>query len=1199
MTPDFNLPPHFEDVERQGVVDLDVVMGRTNADLLRICTVSEWWQLKQNMIMSYMYYLVKNFRDLSAEERGELVEVLSRGVEEAIDAGEISGLKVAAFFACGLVVIAEEEAVEKTFGIDGAGQGRGRKATQRTGKAGKTWSWDAEGRELVLRSLVRASEEKSIWKLHGVSEDFASFVWRSVLTVVENASAVKNIACMECVCRVVAIAGTRWGQAIAIRAAFVHSICKHEHAGTAIASVLAWIDDKFGDRTFVDEALTEFASSASLASDSTSARGLGSIFSEFAQLKPMAMARTAPLLLFPLLDEEPYLLRNGVIDALTSIAAVSEKKEKSGSKGKDAAFDGEEEEEKGEGMEEDENLRESILEVLLVRTHDAHAFTRSRTMQAWTRLVEAHILTATEFAGVANAAVERLEDKAAAVRRASLQLWCALLSHNPYAPSLSRSSLSINEKLAMQKGNNPNCKLFQLAQSFADTAERGVRRAGELLKSQSVTDVVEAISMVLISRQFKVDGAEEVCRSMLPLILSRDRAVSEATTRAFGAILFETVHDGSAKEQAVALARSLVALMRGTTVGERVCLDKLIEQLITSGGRAETDLLSPVFVQVLWDVVSGKVGGTTPESRCGACGLLAALGSLRRELVLFTSSGGTSRIATLTSLAVQEENAAMAREACTALVRIVPSQTLASEPLLRMEANETAVTIGDRVLRRSAVTGSIPNDLWLPWAEQALHAIYTLADAPERITASAIEEAGRGILAESKGWAIARLVFLIGQTAVKQLVFNETSAREMGRRAVMGQQNSDDGNERESIDAGLHEAVGVSSGGEFELALERGEEELVGQGSLLGKFAPLVARVAADSNMGSVQRAAAATALAKLMAVHCEMCERYVQLMFSLLEARNAPPSVRANTIIALGDLAFRYPNVLEPWSSRLYLSLRDSDVYVRRNTIATLAHLILNDMVKVRGQIVEMVLSLDDEDPRVVQLTRLFFHELSHKSSNLIYNILPDTVSCLSQRKDIDRMAYRTVMKFLVSFLDKGRHAEGMVDKLCPRFRATDNVQDWRDIAFVLSLLPYNDRAVRKLLDGFRSYADKIQDAEVFQSFSTIISKAKHQPKTDRSTATELEDAITRAHNRDKDEDIQDVLRDVINGTKTPSTKTPAKRKSTKVSTVSRDYKPPSDATKTRTRGQRASKTRSNNKNITTKKPIPIYFSDDDNSDK
>ena len=45
------------------------------------------------------------------------------------------------------------------------------------------------------------------------------------------------------------------------------------------------------------------------------------------------------------------------------------------------------------------------------------------------------------------------------------------------------------------------------------------------------------------------------------------------------------------------------------------------------------------------------------------------------------------------------------------------------------------------------------------------------------------------------------------------------------------------------------------------------------------------------------------------------------------------------------------------------------------------LTHLILNDMMKVKGHIARLALCLQDDDPRIAALAQLFFHELSRKA--------------------------------------------------------------------------------------------------------------------------------------------------------------------------------------------------------------------------
>jgi condensin complex subunit 1 len=73
-------------------------------------------------------------------------------------------------------------------------------------------------------------------------------------------------------------------------------------------------------------------------------------------------------------------------------------------------------------------------------------------------------------------------------------------------------------------------------------------------------------------------------------------------------------------------------------------------------------------------------------------------------------------------------------------------------------------------------------------------------------------------------------------------------------------------------------------------------------------------------------------------------------------------------------------------------------------------------------------------------------------------------------------------------------KQAESIVDKLCQRFRLSEEPRQWRDIAFCLSLLPYkSERSVKKLIEGLQFYRDKLHEKEVFERFEEILTKVAH----------------------------------------------------------------------------------------------------------
>lgn len=236
--------------------------------------------------------------------------------------------------------------------------------------------------------------------------------------------------------------------------------------------------------------------------------------------------------------------------------------------------------------------------------------------------------------------------------------------------------------------------------------------------------------------------------------------------------------------------------------------------------------------------------------------------------------------------------------------------------------------------------------------------------------------------------------------------------------------------------------------------------------------------------------------------------------------------------MIALGDVAVSFSSIIDENSNELYKGLSDRDPIVKKNTLMVLTHLILNGMVKVKGQLGEMAKCVEDEeDLRISDLAKLFFQELSTKD-NAIYNNLPDgktflvsrseqRVTCkfhsyqssfcrrtCCRRSEVPKDAqvyfwlYRKsrfhgfvpVEALLISSLLQEKQAENIVEKLCQRFRLTDDPRQWRDIAYCLSLLPYkSEKSVKKIVEGLPFYRDKLYEEGVFERFQEILQKVCH----------------------------------------------------------------------------------------------------------
>jgi condensin complex subunit 1 len=298
-----------------------------------------------------------------------------------------------------------------------------------------------------------------------------------------------------------------------------------------------------------------------------------------------------------------------------------------------------------------------------------------------------------------------------------------------------------------------------------------------------------------------------------------------------------------------------------------------------------------------------------------------------------------------------------------------------------------------------------------------------------------------------------------------------------------------------------------------------------GAKGLIALYAPFVVQLCSHQAVTQgpeLLRGAALAALTRFMVLDVKFCEDHLKLVFTRLK-HESDKGTRAALLVALGDLAFRFPNAVEPWTEHLYgikewgNSLHDSDSSVRQHAITVLSHLVLNDMMKVKGHISEMARCLEDPDPRVAGVAKLFFNELSHKHGNPIYNLLTDLLSRLSTDEDISPEAFKRIMTRLVGFIDKDRQAESICEKMCARFSEAvlaETSKPARDIAFCISQLNLSERAFKKFTESWKMYEGALYDHEVHACFVSMCVKAKRAAKPEvRAFVEVFETKLNETH--------------------------------------------------------------------------------------
>lgn len=699
--------------------------------------------------------------------------------------------------------------------------------------------------------------------------------------------------------------------------------------------------------------------------------------------------------------------------------------------------------------------------------------------------------------------------------------------------------------------------------SFIRQVEEGMKTVKRLLASTNKLEVLEAIEFFRVAFEYHFDGAEAGIKQMLHLIWTKDnnatsedgkevKGVRSRLLECYRSLYFDPIPDMEPKQQINRIAKNMIELTYDATLAELTSLEEMMRSMMQDG-QVHNDV-----IMKLWQVYSSDRPLPKAQRR-GTVIILGMLALAKRSVV-------ADRVETLVRVGLGKADLTLARYTCVALQRLNGSAKKVKGSLLDKSLR---LDMDNALFRKlqDAIEKPCRSKEWFGMAEQAINTVYALGERPDVLCDSLIKNLTRRAFdqqpraktpqpsnsgtvdaEESRedteetsvqsqpdeekdtgdAWTLSQLLFVVGHVAVKHIVYLELVEREWKRQKhekELAEKLAERNSPRRSKDQEELDQVAGNAEDEIgdRIAAIREIELLYSPDSLLSIYGPMVVHICGSPHKfkNRTLRAAATLAFSKFLCVSSKFCDEHHALLFKILET-SKDPIIRSNIVIALGDVAVSFSNIVDENSNELYKGLSDIDLVVKKNTLMVLTHLILNGMIKVKGQLGEMAKCLEDEDERIADLAKLFFSELSTKE-NAIYNNLPDVISHLSVGAHaVEEPVFQSTMRYIFSFIEKEKQAENIVEKLCQRFRLTEDPRQWRDIAFCLSLLPFkSERSVKKLIEGLQFYRDKLHEETVFSRFQEILTKARSNKSANKPDAelNEFEN-ILEEHRRQGEED-------------------------------------------------------------------------------
>ncbi|KAL2325982.1 hypothetical protein Fmac_025040 [Flemingia macrophylla] len=1047
-----------------------------------------------------------------------------------------------------------------------------------------SWNWEAHrARILNLIANSLEINLELLFGSPDLDESYLSFITKNAFSMFEDVTLLKDFDVKDALCRIIGACSTKYHFTAQSCASIVHLIHKYDFVVTHMADAVAGAEKKYADGSLAMSLVREIGRTnpKDYVKDTVGAENVGRFLVELADRIPKLISANIGILV-PHFGGESYKIRNALVAVLGKLIAKAFKDVDGGEvnsksirlRTKQAMLEILLERCRdvsaytrsrvlqvwAELCEEHSisiGLWNEVVEVAAGRLEDKSAMVRKSALNLLIMMLQHNPFGPQLRLASFEATLDQYKRKLKELEPSEGEepssdadnfvgdgevhnLNCETVVKGHQEDSLTDSCLSqSDDAVPLQNSSVPDVGNLEQTRALVASLEAGLRFSKcigatmptlvQLMASSSATDVENTILLLMRCKQFQIDGSEECLRKMLPLVFSQDKSIYEAVESAFHTIYI--------RKSPIETAKNLLSLATDSNIGDLKALEFIVGALVSKGD------ISSSTISALWDFFCFNVSGTTAEQSRGALSVLCmiaktstgVLGSHLQDIIDI-GFGRWSKVDPL-----------LASTACLAF------QRLSEDDKKKLLASSSVRIFG---ILESLSTGFwLPTNIWFAAADKAIAAIYAIHPTPETIAADMIKKSLSSVFNESVNVQsdidtssdsmpltvevakLSRCLFIISHIAMNQLVYIESCARKIQKQKLKKEKKD---NENQSIDSNgtvpsgtqkdndINAELGfaASEDAAFDALFEKAEKEIVSGGSnekyLIGVCAIFMSKLC--RNFGLMQKypelqASAMLALCRLMIIDADFCNTNLQLLFTVVENAHSE-IVRSNCIIALGDLAVRFPNLLEPWTEHMYARLKDPCGSVRKNAVLVLSHLILNDMMKVKGYINEIAVRLEDQDERISNLAKLFFLELSKKGNNPIYNLLPDILSKLSQQ-NLRKDSFCNIMQFLIASIKKDRQMDALVEKLCHRFSGVTDVRQWEYISYCLSQLSFTEKGMKKLIELFKTYEHVLSEDSVMDHFRNLLNKGKKFAKLElKACIEEFEDKLNKFHMDKKEQE-------------------------------------------------------------------------------
>jgi len=844
-----------------------------------------------------------------------------------------------------------------------------------------------------------------LWEDRLVDDAFVKLLENFLYNLLEDQQLVKDKALKLLIFEALGCLIKKFGQNVNTEFKVVQMIQSYEHISASLAEALFIWTDKFQFLSLLPQVLRELdlICEDDLMKDAAIARSISNFITELGRLFPNQLLANIDLLL-DRLEQEPYSIRNSVVDCIKEILLNNLCKE--------------------EADEKSKADRDHFIEILFEHANlDMNAFVRSRAVNSLAALVKAESFPIKKSHDLVDLGVKILLDKSGLVRKAGLQLLTGLLAWNPFGANLTVKSLEENLEKAEEKlkelqkdlpvkmeteeeeeneDEDPNvaeeeesaadCQIkkqkeivayFSMAYGFVQKIRDASHLLNQLLFSKTQSDVLESIQFFKVAFQFNLDFVIEGIDAMIHQIFSDDQKIRDAVVSAYTEMFFQNSSNSGRSMNPLMIVQNLTSITKRVTSASVNAFQCLLTEL------QKNQVIPSTATQIIWNKLSSSTNENVNEVKL-ILQLISILAHKNPEIL----RGKLDLLVKVGLRYVEQQNGyhdfQLAELTCTVLSKIA-EPTNSSKKSPKYSHDHLVIK---SVLDLAVKGFPLKSNNYIKFVNESITVLINLSESPFKI----IEQLFNSIFnivssSEVDNELLTRLFSVSGTLALKAFAYvdckvqadldsKKSKSKSSKKRDKKSRRKSQNKSQVDQDDA-EDDSEDETGQDHQDLINQIIENEIVGPKTLLGIISRLLVQACSETEVfdeSSVRlQSAAALALSKYMTVSMKFCEKHLRLFFTLLE-KSPHENIRANLVVCASDLCVRFPNLLEPWTTRIYNRLNDKSEIVKIYTLKALTNLILIDMIKVKGQVSEIARCIVANNTKLSSIAKNFFCDLSKK---------------------------------------------------------------------------------------------------------------------------------------------------------------------------------------------------------------------------